>query len=262
MFATRASATKLSLGAISFLIALKVVVAVLTGSLSIMAQAADSFLDLFGGVVALLAVNIAVRPADREHPFGHGKVEDIGTIGQAILIIIAAGLIIFSATERIKSGAVIIMTEAGMCVMATSILVSIFLSLHLHKVARKSDSLALEASARNISADVYSATAVLAGLLIVRFTGLGIIDPILAVLVSVYILKVAYDIVKRAFTSLIDVRLPQEEENRIKSIIVEHYSKLASFHELRTRKSGTTLPRSVPLPDPVRQVCKCTPFHT
>lgn len=238
MVATRVGAVRLSLAAISGLIALKVVVAIITGSLSILAQAADSFLDLFGGLITLFAVSVSVRPADEEHPFGHGKVEDIGAIGQAILIVVAAGLIFYSAIQRIVVGAAVELTEAGMGVMAVSILVSVFLSRHLLKVARNVESSAMEAIACNISADVYSAAAVLVGLLIVHFTALNILDPILAMLVSLYILKVAYDVLTRAFTELVDVRLPEAEENLIKSIIKEHYSQLASFHDLRTRKSG------------------------
>ncbi len=238
MFSTRVGAARLFLVAISGLIALKVVVAVITGSLSILAQAADSFLDLFGGLITLFAVSVSIKPADEEHPFGHGKVEDIGAIGQAILIIIAAGLIIYSGIQRITAGAVVEMTEAGMALMFVSIVVSVFLSRHLLTVARHVDSRAMEASARNISADVYSALAVLVGLVIVRFTSLDIIDPVIAILVALYLLKVAYDVLTGAFTGLVDVRLPEAEENKIKSIIKEHYSQLAGFHDLRTRKSG------------------------
>ena len=239
MFSTRSGAAKLALVVVIGLVVLKVVVAVITGSISILAQAADSFLDLFAVLVTFFAVNIATKPADKEHPFGHGKVENIAAIVQAVLIFTAGGLIIYSAVRRIILGTTVELTEAGIGVMLISIIVSIFLSRHLFKVSQATDSIALEAFARNIAADVYSAAAVLAGLVAIRFTGLNILDPIIALLVALLILKVAYDVLRRSFGGLIDVKLPEAEEVEIKSCIVEHYSEVVSFHRLRTRKAGS-----------------------
>ena len=238
MFSTRGSAAKLSLIVVVGLIVIKVVVAVITGSISILAQAVDSFLDLFAIVIILFAVSIAIKPADEEHPFGHGKVENIAAIVQAILIFTAGGLIIYSAARRIVTGTTIELTEAGIGVMVVSIIASVFLSRHLLKVARTVDSIALQASAHNIAADVYSAAAVLAGLLVIRFTGLNILDPIIALLVALFILKVAYDVLKRSFGGLIDVRLSEDEESVIRSSIMERAGELVGFHALRTRKAG------------------------
>lgn len=238
VFSTRGGAAKLSLIVVIGLIALKVVVAVVTGSISILAQALDSFLDLFAVVIILFALSIATKPADKEHPFGHGKAEDIAAIGQAVLIFIAGGLIIYSAVRRIILGTTVELTEAGIGVMVVSIIVSIFLSRHLRKVSRATDSMALEASARNIAADVYSAAGVLVGLIAIYFSGLTILDPIIALLVALFIFKVAYDVLRRSFGGLIDVKLPEAEENAIRSAILEHIGELVDFHQLRTRKAG------------------------
>ncbi|MFC2017027.1 cation diffusion facilitator family transporter [Chloroflexota bacterium] len=239
MFSTRSGAAKLSLVVVIGLIVLKVVVVAITGSISILAQAADSFLDLFAIVITVFAVGIAIRPADKEHPFGHGKMENIAAIAQAMLIFTAGGLIIYSAVHRITAGVTVELTEAGIGVMLISIIVSVFLSRHLLKVSRAVDSIALQASAHNIAADVYSAAAVLAGLIAIRFTGLNILDPIIALLVALFILKVGYDVLRQSFGGLVDVKLPEVEEVEIKSCIVEHYSEVVSFHELRTRKAGS-----------------------
>jgi len=215
------------------------VVAIITGSISILAQAVDSFLDLFAIVITFFAVTIATKPADEEHPFGHGKVENIAAIVQAVLIFTAGGLVIYFAVHRIIAGVTIELTEAGIGVMLVSIIASVFLSRHLLKVSRAVDSIALQASAHNIAADVYSAAAVLAGLLVIRFTGLNILDPIIALLVALFILKVAYDVLRRSFGGLIDIRLSEAEENIIRLSIMEHVGELVSFHELRTRKAGS-----------------------
>lgn len=238
MFATRTGAAKLSLGVVIGLIAFKVVVGVITGSISVLAQAVDSFLDLFAITITFLAVVVATRPADEEHPFGHGKVENIAAVVQAVLIFAAGGLIVYSAIRRIIAGATLELAEAGMGVMLVSIVVSLFLSRYLLKVARTTDSVALEANARNVAADVYSAAGVLVGLLIIRLTNFTIIDPIIALLVSLVIFKSAYEVLRKSFGGLIDVKLPETEENIIKSAIIEHVGELVDFHALRTRKAG------------------------
>jgi len=240
MLATKSGAAKLSIIVVIALVALKVVVGAVTGSLSILAQAVDSFLDLFAVIVTLIAIRIAARPADEEHPFGHGKAENLAAIVQAILIFLAGGSIIYAAVRRIQTGVTLELTEAGIGLMVVSIIASVFLSRYLLRVSRLTDSLALQANAHNIAADVYSAAAVLVGLLVVRFTGLSIVDPILALLVAVFILKVAYDVLRNSFGGLVDVKLPEAEESTVRSAITEHFGgEVVDFHALRTRKAGS-----------------------
>jgi len=240
MLSSRSSAARLSLTVVIGLIVLKVAVGAITGSLSILAQAIDSFLDLFAVVITLLAIRIATKPADEKHPFGHGKAENVAAIVQAILIFLAGGSIIYSAVHRIMTGAALELTEAGIGMMVVSMVASIFLSRHLLRVSRLTDSPALEANAHNIAADVYSAAAVMVGLIVVRFTGLSIIDPILAILVALFIFKVAYDVLRSSFGGLVDVKLPEAEENDIKLAITEHFGgEVVDFHKLRTRKAGS-----------------------
>jgi len=221
------------------LIVLKVVVVVITGSISILAQAVDSSLDLLAVVITFIAIRIATKPADREHPFGHGKVENIAATVQAVLIFIAGSLIIYSAVQKIITGAKVELAEAGIGVMLVSMIASIFLSRHLFKVSKAVDSIALQANAHNIATDVYSTAAVLAGLTVVRFTGLDILDPLIAMVVALLILKTGYNVLRKSFGGLIDVKLPQIEEDEIRSCIMEHDCQLVAFHDLRTRKAGS-----------------------
>jgi len=239
MFSTKAGATKLLIGVVVGLIILKVVVGWLTGSISIVAQAADSLLDLFAAIITYSAIRIAAKPADAEHQYGHGKAEDIAGVGQGILIFVAGGLIIYSAIGRIIEGSGIELAEAGIAVMAVSIVVSIFLSRHLLRVSRRTGSIALEANARNIATDVYSASAVLVGLAIVRFTGLNIIDPILAIGVAVYILKVAVDTTRKPISGLLDETLPPSQQAAIEGCLRQHSLEVSGYHALRTRRAGS-----------------------
>ena len=239
MFSSKSGASRLALFVILGLVALKIAVTVITGSVSIFAQLMDSLLDLSAITITFFAINIATKPADKEHPFGHGKAENISAVVQAVLIFTAAGVVIYSATNRIVSGASIEMTEAGIGVMAVSIIVSILLSRHLFRVAKTTDSLALEAIAHNIAADVYSAAGVLVGLVTIRLTGLDILDPAIALAVSLAILWSAYKVMRESFGGLMDTRLPEVEENTIKSISMNYGSQIADFRNLRTRKSGS-----------------------
>ena len=243
MFSTPTSAAKLLLATVIGLFGLKVVVGMVTGSISIWAQAVDSSLDIFAVVITFLTVGYSAKPADHEHPFGHGKVEDIAAGIQAVLLFGAASAIIYSAITRIIGGEAIQLTEAGIGIMLVSMITNILLSRHLFRVARATESPALEANANNIRGDVYSTTGVLVGLTIVRigaFFGLDldIIDPIIALVVSLLILRATYRVGRMAWGGLIDVRLPREEEDEVMSCIEEHGNQIVGFHELRTRKSG------------------------
>jgi cation diffusion facilitator family transporter len=239
MFSTKTGATKLLITVVVGLIIFKVVVGWLTGSISILAQAADSLLDLFAGIITFSAIRVAAKPADAEHPYGHGKIEDIAGVVQGILIFIAGGLIIYSAIVRIIEGSSIQLAEAGIVVMAISIVASIFLSRHLLQVSQTSGSVALEANARNIATDVYSASAVLVGLAIVRFTGLNILDPVIAIGVAIYILKVAIDTIRKPISGLLDEKLPPSQQAVIEDCLSKHSREVSGFHALRTRRAGS-----------------------
>lgn len=236
---TKTRAAGLSVAANILLILLKVVVGVLGGSISIIAQAIDSLLDLFASLVTFFSLRFAAKPPDREHPFGHGKAENISGVVQGALIFAAAVFIFYQSITRIISGAAVGYVTAGIVVMSACIVIDIFLSRYLVRVARETDSIALEAYYRNITTDIYTMSGVLIGLVIVRLTGLNVIDPIIAIGVTLLILKTAYNVLRKSFPQLVDVKLPEDEEGIIDSCIREHMGELAGYHELRTRKAGS-----------------------
>lgn len=238
MFSTERGAANLLIGVVIGLILLKIIAGWISGSISVFAQAADSLLDLFAGLVTFFAVRIATKPADEEHPFGHGKVEDMAGMVQGVLLFIAAGLIIYSSVQRIINKTPIELAEAGMVAMAVSMVASILLSRHLLKVSRATGSVVLEANARNITGDIYSTAAVLVGLIVVRLTGLSILDPIIAIGIAIYIAKIAYDAINKPLLGLVDASLPRSEQAVIKSCLAEQGNQIVGFHELRTRRSG------------------------
>ena len=239
MFRTKTGAAGLSVLSNTLLILLKLMAGILSGSVSIIAEAIHSGIDLLAALIAFVCLRIAGRPADREHPFGHGKMENVSGTIEAVLIFVAAIFIIYEAINRIITGASVEYLGIGIAVMAISVVVNIIVSRHLLRIARDSDSIALEADARHLTTDVYTSLGVLAGLVVVQVTGLNILDPIIAIGVSIFILRTAYNLTRRAFPPLIDVKLPEDEEALIESTLGEHMGELVGFHELRTRKAGS-----------------------
>lgn len=235
---TREGAVVLAMVVIVCLIVLKVTVSIISGSVSIFAQAADSFLDIFSIAITFIALRMSVTPADDEHPFGHGKAEGFAALIQAALVLGAGGFIVYSAIQRIIHSIPLELNE-GMVVMLISIIASFFLSRHLRRVARATGSSAIDASARNISADVYSAAGVLLGLVVVRITNLVVLDPIIALIMAGFVLKAGYDITVRAVHELADYALPKEDQETLNNCLREHNTLLVDFHAVRTRRSGS-----------------------
>ncbi|MFC1897562.1 cation diffusion facilitator family transporter [Chloroflexota bacterium] len=239
MSTTKENAAKLSISSVCLLILIKVAASFITGSISIRADAVHSSLDLIAAVTTFIGVKISGKPADEHHPFGHGKAENISSTVVAGLIFTAGGIIIYTAVRRLIIGAPLESIGIGIYITTAAIIVNILISRYLSKVARATDSPALEADAHHLFSDVLSSCAVLVGLIAVQITGLNILDPIIALLVALFILKVGYDTLRKSFGGLVDVSLPKTEEMEIKSCIIEHYSEVVSFHRLRTRKAGS-----------------------
>ncbi|TFG46522.1 MAG: cation transporter, partial [Dehalococcoidia bacterium] len=229
----------LSVASNTLLIILKVIAGIMTGAVSVLAEAIHSALDLVAAIIAFFGVRAADKPAEREHPFGHGKWENVSGTIEAVLIFIAAIWIIYEAINRIIHGAAMELLGWGVAVMLVSVIANTLVSRRLFKVARATDSLALEADAQHLRTDVITSAGVLAGLLLVQLTGLEILDPLIAIVVATIIIKAAYDILRKSFGGIVDTGLPADEEEVISQIIAAHRQKLAGFHDLRTRKAGS-----------------------
>lgn len=245
MSSRKSRAAAVSIASNSTLILLKVMAGLVTGSISLIAEAIHSLMDLAAAIVAFFSVRISDKPADKEHPFGHGKAENVSGIVEAVLIFVAAGIIIYQAIQRIIKGETLELLEIGIGIMVVSIVVNILVSRYLLKVSRETDSLALEADARHLTTDILTMTGVLVGLTIVRLShlaglNLNILDPVVAILVSLLIIRTSYQLTRKSLGGLVDVKLPEDEESNIRAAITEHFGgEVVSFHKLRTRKAGS-----------------------
>ena len=235
---TKERVSRVSIGTISLLIAMKVVAAVVTGSIGILADAVHSLIDLTGAIVGYFAVRVAGRPPDADHRFGHGRAEDLAGGVIAGLIFLAGGIIAYQSVQRLISGSVVEMVDAGIITTGAAIAINVAVSRYVFTVARRADSAALEATGRDLMADVLSSVAVLVGLLLVRITGRAVLDPIVALIVVVFIIQAAAITMRKAMSALMDTKLPEEEERRIREILDGHHE-VANYHSLRTRKAGS-----------------------
>lgn len=221
------------------LIVLKVIAGVLSGSVSIISEAIHSGMDLAASFIAFFSVRQSSKPADREHPYGHGKIENFSAISEGILIFIAAGLIVKEAVKKIYAPAEIEQAALAIAVMLGASAVNYLVSNKLYQVAREEDSMALEADALHLKTDVYTSLGVAAGLILIKATGLVILDSIAAILVALLIFKEAWDLCKSALEYLLDSKLSDAEEAEIIKVIEKHCHQFKDFHKLKTRKSGS-----------------------
>jgi len=214
-------------------------VGILTGSISILSEAIHSGIDLIAALIAYVSVKKSSQPADERHRYGHGKIENISGTVEALLIIVAAVWIIYEAVSKLRHGVEVEQLGWGMAIMGLSAGVNFLVSSKLMRVARKTDSVALEADALHLRTDVYTSVGVLAGLVGIKLTGITLLDPLAAIGVALLIIKTGIDLSRQAFLPLVDTSLPEEEEEVIVEVINSFSEHYLEFHKLRTRKSGS-----------------------
>ncbi len=235
----------LSVASNSTLVVFKVIVGILIGSVSIISEAIHSGMDLLAAIIAMFSVKKSHLPADEVHPFGHGKVESISGLIEAVLIFIAAFWIIFEAFKKLTSMQEVESPGWGVAVMLLSAVLNFFVSQRLFAVGRETDSIALTADAWHLRTDVFTSAGVMVSLGIIWVSHFFFedprihwLDPVAAIFVAVFILKAAYDLTAQALGDLMDVKLPLDEEDWIRSVIVGHRPEIHGYHQLRTRKAG------------------------
>lgn len=233
------SAARLSVVSNSLLVIAKLSVGIVTGSVSILSEAVHSGIDLVAAGIAWYSVRISGQPADDDHHFGHGKIENVAGTIEAVLIFGAAFYIIWEAVHKLRAGVMEVeKIGLGAAIMAISAIVNYFVSRHLLNVAVKTDSVALEADALHLRTDVYTSLGVFGGLIAIKLTGITLLDPLIAIAVAVMIIKAAWDLTRSAFFHILDIKLPDDEEKLIHDVMANYNGRYIEYHKLRTRKSG------------------------
>lgn len=217
----------------------KLAVGLSINSVSVISEAFHSGLDLLASLIAFAAVRKSSKPADERHNYGHGKVENLASIIEAFMIVAAGVIIILNTVPRLKGGGEIHNLGLGAAVMAVSAVVNILVSRRLLKVARETESPALAADGWHLLTDVYTSLGVFLGLGAIYLTGYTIIDPVIAMVVALFILRAAYRLIRDSVRSILDFGLPRGEKTIIQDVLKKYSSEYVEYHKLRTRKSGS-----------------------
>ena len=240
------------------LILLKVVVGLISGSVSIISEAIHSGMDLVAALIAFFSVRKSDAPPDARHPYGHDKIENISGVIEAVLILIASGWIMIEAVRKLFSPSEIEGLSLGFMVMLASACVNWIVSGHLYRVAKEEDSVALAADALHLKADVLTSLGVAGGLLGIWIAShfgysLYFLDPVVAIGVAIFITREAIEMLNHAFQPLVDHSLSEEELAITAEVIKQFRPQSDGFHDLRTRRAGRrrhidfhlTLPREM-----------------
>jgi len=244
---TKTRVAALSVASNTTLVVLKLVVGIMIGSVSVISEAIHSGLDLMAALIAYFAVQASGKQPDEDHRYGHGKFENVSGTLEAILIFIAAIWIIWEAWKKFLLPEEVGSAGLGVAVMLFGCIVNIVVSQMLFTVARKTDSVALEADAWHLRTDVYTSASVVVGLSVI-WAGqrlwpehdLRWVDPVAAIAVALLILHAAYRLLRDAARDLFDASLPPDEVEWIEQYLVDATQPVGRFHKLRTRKSGAT----------------------
>jgi cation diffusion facilitator family transporter len=241
--ASRRSLTRfawLSIAAALLTIGLKTVAYLLTGSVGLLSDAIESFVNLVGGIMALAMLTVAARPADEDHAFGHSKAEYFSSGVEGTLILIAAVSIGIASVERLVTPKPLEQVGLGLGVSVLASLVNLGVALLLLRVGRKYHSITLEANAQHLMTDVWTSAGVVVGVGAVALTGWQRLDPIVALMVAANIVWTGVAILRRTISGLMDVALPADELGLIHKALEPYRQDGLEFHALRTRRAGAS----------------------
>ncbi|NLO74831.1 MAG: cation transporter [candidate division WS1 bacterium] len=235
-----------SVGSNLTLVIAKGTVGLAIGSVSVLSEALHSGMDLVAALIALFAVRSSGRPADEEHPFGHGKVENVSGMIEALLIFGAAIWIILEAAKKLLNPEPPERLGLGVILMLASVVINYFVSGLLFREAERSESPALEADGWHLRTDVWTSAGVMAGLGVIWLgerwlprLDLGWVDPVVALMVALLIMRAAWQLTARAGRDLLDAGLP-ETERWVAECLAKQGPPVRGFHHLRTRRAGST----------------------
>jgi len=211
----------------------------ITGSVGLLSDALESFINLAAALTALVMITIAMSPPDKDHPFGHSKAEYFSSVIEGALILVAAVAIGVTSIEKIMNPGELSELGSGLVISALASVINLFTALILLRAGKKYNSITLEADAHHLMTDVWTTAGVISGLLLVKITGWVILDPVIAILVAVNIIFTGVRLIKRSVSGLMDRALPENELKMVKSILNSYEGQCITYHSLYTRKAAS-----------------------
>lgn len=229
----------LSIAAAIATILLKGVAWWLTGSVGLLSDALESFVNLAGALMALAMLSLAAQPADENHAHGHGKAEYFSSAFEGFLIILAALSIGYTAAERLLHPQPLEAVGVGLVVSVIASVINLVTARTLMGVGKKYNSITLEADAHHLLTDVWTSVGVIVGVALVWLSGWLWLDPVIALLVAANIVWTGWQLLHRSAGGLMDVSLPETERLAIESTLDRYRAQGIGFHALRTRQAGS-----------------------
>ena len=233
-----ASFAWLSIAAAILTITLKAIAYLLTGSVGLLSDVLESFVNLAGALMALAMLTIASRPADENHAYGHSKAEYFSSGVEGTLILIAAISIGVAAAQRLITPKQLEQVGLGIGVSIVASLVNLFVALVLLRASKQYHSITLEANAKHLMTDVWTSAGVVVGVGAVSLTGWQRLDPMVAIIVAINIVWSGGYIVYQSILGLMDTALPSEEQHTIRKVLEPYIQAGVQYHAIRTRQSG------------------------
>ncbi len=228
----------LSIAAAVATIGLKLAAWLFTGSVGLLSDALESLVNLAGGIVALAMLEVASRPADEDHAFGHGKAEYFSSGIEGTLILIAAVTIISAAGRRLLHPRPLEQLGVGLAVSLLASLVNLAAARIILGAGKRYDSITLRANAHHLLTDVWTSAGVLAGVGLAAISGWQRLDPLVAMAVAANIIRTGVHIVRASVQGLMDSSLPAGERLAIERLLEPHKADGVQFHALLTRRAG------------------------
>ncbi len=222
-------------------LAIKYAAYYVTGSVALYSDALESIVNVIAGVVALWAVSLSFKPADTDHPFGHTKAEYFSAVVEGVLIVVAALLILREAWGAYLVPRSLDAPMMGIGINAVATLINAVWATYLIRQGASLRSPALSADGRHIMADVVTSVGVVIGLLIAATTGWSILDPLMAALVALNILREGYNVVTSSLSGLMDRAIDPAEETKVRDILSTNAAGALEVHDLRTRLAGRAM---------------------
>ncbi|MBI5430193.1 MAG: cation transporter [Nitrosomonadales bacterium] len=229
----------LSIAAALSTILLKGVAWWLTGSVGLLSDALESFVNLAGALMALAMLSLAEMPEDENHAHGHGKAEYFSSAFEGFLILIAAICIAYAAIERLLHPQAIEAVGIGLAVSVVASIINLATALTLMKVGRQHHSITLEADAHHLLTDVWTSAGVIVGVGLVWLTDWLWLDPVIALFVAANIVWTGWQLLSRSAAGLMDVSISGEQLRAVEAVLDGYRSQGLDFHALRTRQAGT-----------------------
>ncbi len=210
----------------------------ITGSVGLLSDALESFVNLAGAMMALAMLTLAAKPADDNHVHGHGKAEYFSSAFEGLLIVLAAVAISYTAIDRLINPQALEAVGIGLAVSVVASVINLATSRVIMAVGKQHKSITLEADAHHLLTDVWTSAGVILGVGLVWLTGWLWLDPVIALLVAVNIVWTGWQLLHRSATGLMDASIPNEDLRAIESVLDTYRRQGLAFHALRTRQAG------------------------